>query len=96
MSVLAADVKWNEFMDSSGMEGGIFRWYPGPGVSSAFAGEYDFVNVNVIDSLSAFGSGADINVNGGGNMMAASIYGELMQCEDMRVYTAKVARAPGS
>ena len=92
MSVLAADAKWNEFMDSSGMEGGIFRWYPGPGVSSAFAGEYDFVNVNVIDSLTAFGSGADINVNGGGNMMAASIYGELMQCEDMRVYTASAAR----
>ena len=43
-------------------------------------------------SLSTFGSGADINVNGGGNMMAASLYGELMQCEDMRVYTATAAR----
>ena len=43
-------------------------------------------------AMSAFGAGADINVNGGGNMMAASIYGELMQCEDMRVYTASAAR----
>ena len=37
-------------------------------------------------------NGADINVNGGGNMMAASLYGELMQCEDMRVYSATAAR----
>tara|TARA_Y200000002_G_C22576127_1_gene618770 strand:+ start:243 stop:1001 length:759 start_codon:yes stop_codon:yes gene_type:complete len=94
--IMAADVKWNEFMDSSGMSGGIFRWYAGPGVSSEFSDDYDFVNINTIDSLSAFGAGADINVNGGGNMVAASIYSELMQCEDMRVYTAKVARAPGS
>ena len=58
----------------------------------AFSEEYDLVTINTVDSLSTFGSGADINVNGGGNMMAASLYGELMQCEDMRVYTATAAR----
>ncbi len=90
--ILSADKKWSDYMDSKGMKGGIFRWYAGPGVSMAFSEEYDLVTINTVDSLSTFGSGADINVNGGGNMMAASLYGELMQCEDMRVYTATAAR----
>ena len=50
---------------------------PGPGVSS-IAGDYDFVNVNVIDSLSAFGAGADINVNEGGLLAQLEIYGEML------------------
>jgi len=88
----SADNKFNEYADSIGEENGSFRWYPGPGVKLEWSSEYDFLVANTTDSLSSWGRTADINVNGGGNLVWASIYGNLMQCEDMRVFKATTAR----
>jgi len=90
-AVLAADEQWNTYLDSSGAVGGLFRWYPGSGVSST---EFtaDFLLASTIDSLQNWGKAAEGNVNGGGNMIAVGLYGELMTCTDQRVYSAKNVR----
>ena len=94
-AVLAADEKWNAFLDQAGTEGGLYRWYPGSGVSSAQFNA-DFLIASTTDSLNTWGKGADMNVNGGGNAVAASLYGDLMECVDQRVFLAKNVRLPSS
>jgi hypothetical protein len=90
-AVLAADEQWNAYLDSSDAVGGLYRWYPGSGVSST---EFtaDFLLASTIDSLQSWGKVAERNVNGGGNMVAVGLYGELMTCTDQRVYSAKNVR----
>ena len=90
-AVLAADEQWNAYLDSSDAVGGLYRWYPGSGVSST---EFtaDFLLASTIDSLQSWGKVAEGNVNGGGNMVAVGLYGELMTCTDQRVYSAKNVR----
>jgi hypothetical protein len=91
-----ADKKFNEYADSVGDENGSYRWYPGPGVKLEWSSEYDFLLASTTDSLSSWGSTADRNVNGGGNQVLTSLYGNLMQCEDMRVFKATAARINSS
>ena len=90
-AVLAADEKWNAYLDQQSAVGGLYRWYPGPGVSST---EFtaDFLLASTTDSLQSLGKAAERNVNGGGNMVAVGLYGELMTCTDQRVYSAKNVR----
>ena len=90
---MAADKKMNEFADQAGNTGGIYRWFPGPGVQLSWTSKYDFLSANTTSSLSEWGAGADAMVNGGGAAMQASIYGGLMQCEDARVFLATQARS---
>ena len=90
--LMAADKKMNEFADQAGNTGGIYRWFPGPGVQLSWTSKYDFLAANTTSSLSEWGAGADAMVNGGGAAMQASIYGGLMQCEDARVFLATQAR----
>ena len=94
-AVLAADEKWNAYLDQQSAVGGIYRWYPGTGVSST---EFtaDFLLASTTDSLQSWGKAAERNVNGGGNMVAVGLYGELMTCSDQRVYSAKNVRLSAS
>ena len=91
--LMSADKKMNAFADQAGNTGGIYRWFPGPGVQLAWTSKYDFLAANTTSSLSQWGAGADGMVNGGGAAMQASIYGSLMQCEDTRVFLATQARS---
>jgi hypothetical protein len=91
--LMSADKKMNAFADQAGNTGGIYRWFPGPGVQLAWTSKYDFLAANTTSSLSQWGAGADGMVNGGGAAMQASIYGNLMQCEDTRVFLATQARS---
>ena len=93
---MTADLKDECSCRSSGFTGGIYRWFPGPGVQLSWTSEYDFLAANTTSSLSQWGAGADALVNGGGAAMQASIYGSLMQCEDTRVFLATQARSPNN
>ena len=88
--VLAADKKYNAYMESTGSSSGAGRWWPGSGIPSRFTA--DFIWGVGADSLSDWGRGADRAVNGGGNQAMQSIYGDLMTCSNRSVYTVKAAR----
>ena len=82
--VMAADKKWNEYLDEINSNQGLSRWYPGSGTSSDIT--YDFLYVSGSSSNADWGKGADVFVNGGGALVQASIYGDLMTCDTNRVY----------
>ncbi len=82
--VLAADKKWNEYLDSINSNQGSSRWYPGSGTSNDIT--FDFLAVGGSSSNAEWGRGADAFVNGGGGLVQASIYGDLMTCDTNRVY----------
>jgi hypothetical protein len=94
--LMSADKKMNAFADQAGNTGGIYRWFPGPGVQLSWTSAYDFLSANTNSSLTQWGASADAMVNGGGAAMQASIYGSLMQCEDARVFLATQARGPNN
>lgn len=91
--LMQADVRMNEFADQAGNTGGIYRWFPGPGVQLEWTSEYDFLAANTASSLSEWGAGADAMVNQGGAAMQASIYGNLVQCVDTRVFVVTQVRS---
>ena len=88
--VLAADKKYNAYMESTDSSGGAGRWWPGSGIPTRFTA--DFLWGTSSDSLADWGRSADMAVNGGGNQAMQSIYGDLMTCSNRAVYTVKAAR----
>ena len=88
--VLAADKKFNEYADSMNMKGGAGRWYPGSGIPSRF--DADFLWSQDADNHIEWGKAVDRAVNGGGNQVFQSIYGELMTCENRAVYNVTAVR----
>ena len=89
--VLAADKKFNEYADSMNMKGGVGRWYPGSGIPSRF--DADFLWSQDEDNHIAWGKAVDQAVNGGGNQVFQSIYGDLMTCDNRAVYNVTAVRS---
>ena len=89
--VLAADKKFNDYADSMNMKGGAGRWYPGSGIPSRF--DADFLWSQDSDNHVEWGKAVDQAVNGGGNQMMQSIYGDLMTCNNRAVYNVTGVRS---
>ena len=89
--LLAADKKFNEYADSLNMKGGAGRWYPGSGIPSRF--DADFLWSQDADNHVEWGKSVDQAVNGGGNQVFQSIYGDLMTCSNRAVYNVTGVRA---
>ena len=79
-----ADSKWNEYLDSIDSEGGIYRWFPGPGAE--VDAEYTFKNVLTNSSMTEWGKSSEIYVNGGGIPVQMQIYGDMLDCDAPRMY----------
>ena len=89
--VLAADKKFNEYADAQNIKGGAGRWWPGSGIPSRF--DADFLWSQSADNLVEWGKAVDQAVNGGGNQMMQSIYGDLMTCNNRAVYNVTGVRS---
>ena len=94
MDILQADMRWNDYLDSTSNEGGIYRWYPAIGAASEL--EYDFKYVLTTDSMSAWGESSGNFVNGGGFQANAEIYGNLVSCDSARMYQSNYVRKVSS
>jgi len=86
----AADKKWNDYLDSTGNKGGIYRWFPGPGAPMDV--DYTFKNVLTASSMTEWGEASDIFVNGGGIPTQISIYGDMLDCDSPRMYQSSTMR----
>ena len=81
---LAADAKWNAYLDENGFSNGLLmRWLPGSG--SGINNPYDYLQVFVSPSFKEWGSDVDKLVTGAG-AYSASLYGELASCDTPRIY----------
>ena len=81
---LAADEKWNAYLDENGFSNGLLmRWFPGSG--SGIDNPYDFLYVFVSPSFKEWGSDVDKLVTGAG-AYNASLYGDLASCDTPRIY----------
>ena len=81
---LAADAKWNAYLDENGFSNGLLmRWIPGSG--SGINNPYDYLQVFVSPSFKEWGSDVDKLVTGAG-AYSASLYGDLASCDTPRIY----------
>ena len=90
LDVAVADAKWNDYLDSTGSAGGIYRWFPGLGAPSDI--DFDFKNVLVSSSMAEWGASSDTYVNGGGFGLQAEIYGDVVFCDSARMYQSNNMR----
>ena len=84
MELAEADAKWNSYLDSIESDGGIYRWFPGPG--AATDADYTFKNVITASSMTEWGKSSDTYVNGGGIQTQILIYGDMLTCDNPRMY----------
>tara|TARA_B100000963_G_C22555372_1_gene638793 strand:- start:217 stop:993 length:777 start_codon:yes stop_codon:yes gene_type:complete len=88
--VLAADKKMNDYYDKQNINGGFSRWWPGSGIPSRF--DADMLWVQTASSMAEWGREVDRLVNGGGNQVMSSIYGDLMSCKNREVFSVTALR----
>lgn len=88
--VLAADKKMNTYLDKQNVTGGVSRWWAGSGLPSRF--DADMLWVQTANSMTEWGRGVDQAVNGGGNQVMGSIYGDLMSCTNREVFAVNAVR----
>ena len=74
-----ADRKMNRFLTEIGSTARIYRWYP---MQGGEANGVDFYQASWSSSLQEKGANADKFVRAGGPRMQASVYGELLSCDN--------------
>jgi len=90
--LVEADAKWNNFADSAGMSGGTYRMFPTAGIMEE-DDDVDFWQMNAVSSLEAWGANAQKYVDNSGGLVQASIYGDIVSCEDQEIYQASNKRS---
>lgn len=88
--IQAAEVAWANHMTSSGSTAGTFHWSPTYGGGDA---EYDYKVVNAYANYTELGADWERFANGGGRDVSAGVFGNIDDCDDARVYVARVRRA---
>lgn len=88
--IKAAEMEWAEHMTSAGSTAATFHWFPTFGGGEA---DYDYKVVNAYSSFSELGADWERYSNGGGREASTGIFGDIDDCDDARVYNAKVVRA---
>ncbi len=89
--LIEADAKWNSFSDSVGFSGGVYRLFPTAGIIEE-DDDKDFWQMTAVSSLEAWGANAQKFVNNNGGVVQATIYGEVVSCEDQEIYQASNKR----
>ena len=81
--MLIADKIWNDHLDTVGMPGGLYRWFPNEGWPRA--DKTDFMQVFVTDTLANQGKTSDMMIAGSGRVLG-NTYGEIFHCDNPRVW----------
>ena len=82
------DVKWNNFLDGIGHEGGVWRWWAGSGSDTQNTNDY-YVNIS-FSTMKEFGEYRDARMN---SMMSGSMPEQIADCQTPRVYSANNIKA---
>ena len=93
--LVEADAKWNAFSDSSGFSGGVYRLFPTAGIVEE-DDDKDFWQMTAVNSLEEWGANAQKYVDNNGGVAQASIYGDIVSCEDQEIYQASNKRRASS
>jgi len=83
----ADDDRWNAWLDGIGFNGGVYRWWPGPGTPTSFEG--DFYLAMGFESAEAFGKYRDDRMN---SARAGEMPEGILNCNMPRLYSAKNVR----
>lgn len=83
----ANDTVWNSWLDGLGFNGGVYRWWPGPGSPTSFEG--DFYLAMGFESHEAFGKYRDDRMN---SARADEMPEGILSCDMPRLYSAKNVR----
>lgn len=78
--MMAADAKMNAFAQKIGMTGSMLRWFPLGGQSNSVSGS--FMQVSSNESLAERGKNYDRAVKNGAVQVNASLYGDLVDCQN--------------
>ena len=81
--VLISLMAW---MTDNNMPGGLFRWFTA--VGEPRGSKTDFYNIYVASSMAERGQAHDMMI-AGGNQALQSAYGDLVTCDDPRVWHAQ-------
>jgi len=91
-NLMAALGQWVAHMESRGYEAGEWMMFPVLGGGGA---EYDFKHVTAWDSYSTMGMEFEMYGTGGDWMKHGELTGDMLQCDDARVYDGRIVRRPG-
>ena len=87
LDLAANDKSWNEYNDNRGFTGGVWRWWPGPGTSNSFEGDF-LMNIS-FNSMEELGQYLDDRLR---DSFAGTRPESILNCDNPRVYTAYNAR----
>jgi hypothetical protein len=89
--VKAAEMKWAEYMTSTGSTAGTWHWFPTYG--GVGGGDFDYKIVTAYSNYSELGADWERNANGGGRETGIELFSDVDDCDTARVYIATSRRA---
>jgi len=89
--VKAAEIKWAEYMTSTGSTAGTWHWFPTYG--GVGGGDFDYKVVSGYSNYSELGADWERNANGGGREAGIELFSGVDDCDTARVYVATSRRA---
>jgi len=87
--VKAAELKWADHLLESGSKAAFYHWRPMYGGGDA---DFDYKVVFAYPDFKQLGADVEMLLNGGGRQVSQSIFGDIDECDDARVYITKSIR----
>ena len=88
--IKAAELKWADHLLESGSDAAFYHWRPMYGGGDA---DFDYKVVFAYPDFVQLGADVEMLLNGGGRQVSQSIFGDIDECDDARVYITKKVRA---
>ena len=88
--IKAAEMKWADYLTSSGSTAGYWHWFPSFGGGDA---EFDYKVVFGYTDYIELGKDFERFANGGGRKTSRELFADIDECDDPRVYIATSVRA---
>lgn len=87
--IKAAELKWAEHLTDSGSKAAFYHWRPLYGGGDA---DFDYKVVFAYPDFEDAGTDVEMVLNGGGRQVSQSIFGDIDECDDARVYLTENIR----
>ena len=88
--VRSAEIKWAAYREENGSKSGTWHWFPTFGGGDQ---DFDYKIMTSHENFKELGADWEKAANGGGREMSESVFGDLDECDDERVYVARSIRA---
>jgi hypothetical protein len=88
--IRSGEIAWAAYRKENGSKAGMWHWYPDFGGGDQ---DFDYKIVYAYPDFQELGVDWEMVANGGGRAKSDSIFGDLDECDDARVYVARSIRA---